>query len=198
MLRTCESCGHKVSSNAKVCPKCGRAPKRVSERQATGGTFACRKCGTELPLYQHRGSEVRQGGAYAHVSGNTVSFGREIYRVYVHRPCPECGEPKPLKAYSETLPGKFHAGLLQLIVFVTVLICFYYCVTLFRTAAALVTKFDYQPLLNLPHGLVAILLATAVLIPSFRFAEQGTAHARWWIVALPLALVPLLYAFGYR
>jgi predicted RNA-binding Zn-ribbon protein involved in translation (DUF1610 family) len=193
MLRSCDHCGHKVSSNAGVCPKCGRPPKRVSEDAANGGTFACRKCGTELPLYQYRGSEARQGGAYANVDGNRITFGREVYRTYVHRPCPECGEPRPLKAYSESLPGKFHAGLMQLIIFVTVLTCFYYIPTIFRTVTALATKFDYQPLLHMPHFLAAMLVSTVLLIPSFRFAEKGTAHARWWVAVIPVLLVPALY-----
>jgi hypothetical protein len=194
MLKTCESCGHKVSSNATICPKCGRPPKTVSTKAATGGIFACRKCGAGLALYQHRGSQLNDGGVYAHVDGNRITIGRDMYRTYVHRPCPECGEPKPLKAYSETFLGRIHAGFLQLVVFVAVLTCFYYCLTLLRTVVALVTKFDYHPLLQMPHFLAALLVATALLIPSFRYAELGTAHARRWVFAIPAVLVPMLYA----
>jgi hypothetical protein len=66
-------------------------------------------------------------------------------------------------------------SILQLVVFVTVLTSFYYCTTLFVIVAALVTKLDYQPLLRMPHFLAAMLIGTALLISSFRFAEQGTA-----------------------
>lgn len=193
MLRSCDFCGHQVSPNANACPKCGCPPTRPSEKSQTGGTFGCRKCGTELALYQYRGTQINDGGAYARIDGNRITIGREMYRTWTHRPCPGCGEPKPLLAYSETIFGKMHGGFLQLVVFVAVLTCFYYIPTLFRTVVGLVTRFDYQLVLNLPHFLAAMLIATAALILSFRYAEFGTAHARRWVFVVPLVMVAFIY-----
>ena len=74
------SCGQRISPDATVCPKCGRA--QAVERLLR----PCRICGTPLPKQEHR---------------YFVSHGLVFSEV--HRACPYCCDPQPLWTTFDTL-----------------------------------------------------------------------------------------------
>ena len=101
-LVKCPHCTKPISSGALSCPHCGVDPKAplVEER------LPCRVCGATLTVGAHRvvGSygatstlptTVTVVGSTATVQGGATIHER-IVTVY-HYPCPQCGEPKPLR-----------------------------------------------------------------------------------------------------
>jgi hypothetical protein len=107
-MTTCKNCGKGVSKNASVCPACSTPTGPSNLRMGK-----CRTCGHPL---EHSGHRYYRYATGIVVNGNTT--GR---RVLVHVPCPNCGEPKPLRYFfTDTAIGKV-GGLIMILVFVPLL-----------------------------------------------------------------------------
>jgi ribosomal protein S14 len=84
MLHKCPNCGKEISKNARICPhcKCDVAAFKPQE------TERCRTCGTPLPVKEHR--------AMVYKSDPTILDRSPVSAHTVHKPCPKCGDPRPL------------------------------------------------------------------------------------------------------
>jgi hypothetical protein len=81
-LTTCPHCKASVSRNAQKCPKCSA--------RLRGTKVNCRSCGTSLFR-----EDMMFSGSYM-VDGNTRYSSSQ-------RPCPNCGEPRPLPVSNTAL-----------------------------------------------------------------------------------------------
>jgi len=107
-MKKCKNCGKSISSNASRCPGCAKPTSNLAFGK-------CRACGQVLEHSRHR---FYASGGVVVVNGNSASS-----RTLIHVPCPNCGEPKPLRYFiTDTCLGKllgvfvFVPGLLLLVV----------------------------------------------------------------------------------
>lgn len=115
MLTKCPECGKEISRNARICPhcKCDTAASKPQE------TEPCRTCKTPLAVKEHR--------ATVYKSDPKILDRSPVSAHTVHKPCPKCGDPRPLdKANTPQRTGKraLIAGLL--IAAATVLLAYFF------------------------------------------------------------------------
>ena len=86
------------SQNAHTCPKCGST---TSLGDQAAKTYPCRVCKSPLIVRRHVKKQTR-----SYVSDGSTKWSVSYHYRY---PCPNCGEPEPLKnfrfAYSQWLAG---------------------------------------------------------------------------------------------
>jgi len=84
MLLKCPDCGKEISKNARICPhcKCDIAAFKPEE------TERCRTCRTPLSVKEHR--------ATVYKSDPKILDRSPVSAHTVHKPCPNCGDPRPL------------------------------------------------------------------------------------------------------
>ena len=84
MLVKCPDCGKEISKNARICPhcKCDTATFKPQE------TEPCRTCRTPLTIKEHR--------ATVYKSDPKILDRSPVSAHTVHKPCPHCGDPRPL------------------------------------------------------------------------------------------------------
>jgi len=101
-LVNCPHCRKPISAGALSCPHCGADPKAPLEEVR----LPCRVCGALLRPSVHRvpgtygvtgtrPTTVTVVGGTATVSGGGTYYERVVH--VWHAPCPQCGEPKPLR-----------------------------------------------------------------------------------------------------
>ena len=94
-LLNCPNCNKPMSKNARQCPHCFTLNK-VSKNIHKTDLVPCRICGTPLVRSEHRYAD--------HYTDDIIRGGsthrRKIGRMR-HEPCPNCGEPQPLKRFSD-------------------------------------------------------------------------------------------------
>lgn len=105
-LGDCEKCGKPFSRAARACPHCGAARNARLDRQ-----LPCRLCKTMLSEARHRVVSI---GTIGYVTTPTTVSGTVIGNsvtatvnegssapitgfIVKHAPCPQCGEPAPLR-----------------------------------------------------------------------------------------------------
>ncbi len=94
-MMNCAKCNGLMSRNAKTCPQCQHPhPLNLGH---------CRVCGTVLAHTAHR-YRMHYSSPGTVVNGNTVGGGGGSF--IFHAPCPQCGEPKPLRQFTDTGIGK--------------------------------------------------------------------------------------------
>lgn len=84
----CANCGNQLSARAKECPKCHYPTPQNTEY--------CRVCGAALPRNRHRHVNSY---TYTYLRDGTTQYGQAIN--VAHSPCPNCGEPQPLKRVTD-------------------------------------------------------------------------------------------------
>ena len=106
-MKKCKNCGKSISSNASRCPGCAKPTSNLAFGK-------CRACGQVLEHSRHR---YRAYAGVVVVNGNSTSGS-----ALIHVPCPNCGEPQPLRNFIfDTCLGKlfgifvFIPGLLLLV-----------------------------------------------------------------------------------
>lgn len=99
---SCADCGGRISAHAEVCSWCKEPTKLAKARadKAVDGIRwqACRSCGVKLDRRRHRQVDSYDSGSYSGtVLSGYVSLSPHTRWEVIHHPCPNCGEPRPMK-----------------------------------------------------------------------------------------------------
>ena len=111
----CKICGKKISKNALICPHCGYS----SAPQTAPILKPCLVCGEELELKKHRWLTTH---TYSYISNGNSGVGKA--KTIHHKPCTQCGEPKPLRTVCDEFFGNmqsFGATILGKIILIPIL-----------------------------------------------------------------------------
>lgn len=82
-------CDAKLHPSARLCPQCGAITEKGARHTKT---HPCKSCGAPLVIVEHVGKSY-----YSYIKDGT-SYGGSSYDYNV-QPCPNCGNPKPLKYF---------------------------------------------------------------------------------------------------
>jgi len=102
----CVKCGNTVSVNAKACPKCGHF-----KNPEDANLGPCRACGVMLPKDVHR-QDIATTSSYISIVEGTGGTKTTTSRRTLFVACPNCGEPRPIRHWSDGPLGCLYAAVI--------------------------------------------------------------------------------------